>query len=195
MKKIIYIEAENKKVPEYCFLTEFIQHLALDIEVQPIGGKDQLTLLSSKLRADILAGDKPVILFDADEPNNNGGYAKRLAELTAFLTSNGFAETPIFLWPNNHDDGDFELMLENIAQRAAHQVFFDCFEDYEKCVGGQYLVPNRKGKLHTYITAQKRLSNAQKRKLGQGNWLFDDKNYWDWDAPYLDPLRKFLKSI
>lgn len=42
-----------------------------------------------------------------------------------------------------------------------HPVFFDCFEDYEKCVTGVkdehglplYNTPNLKGKLHTYKNA------------------------------------------
>ena len=52
--------------------------------------------------------------------------------------------------------------MEFAARRDLHPVFFDCFEDYEKCVSGVkdsngqaiYNVPNLKGKLHTYMSAQ-----------------------------------------
>lgn len=195
MKTIIYIEANDEKVPEYNFLKLYIEHLGLGMKVQPIAGKDNLDFLSAKLHADVFSGNKPVILFDADELRNGGGYAARMAHITQFLANEGLGGVPVFLWPNNHDDGDFETMLENIVQKQLHPVFFDCFEDYEHCVAGKYTVPNRKSKLHTFINAQPGLSNSQKKKLGHGNWLFNDKNYWDWDAAYLQPLRDFLINL
>ncbi len=195
MKTIIYIEANDERVPEYNFLKMYIKYLGLDIAVQPIAGKDNLDFLSAKLQDDVFSGNKPVILFDADEPRNGGGYAVRMAHITQFLLKESLIGIPIFLWPNNHDDGDFETMLENIAQKQLHPVFFDCFEDYEHCVEGKYNVPNRKSKLHTFINAQPGLTNSQKRKLGHGNWLFNDKKYWDWDVAYLNPLRDFLINL
>ena len=82
-----------------------------------------------------------------------------------------------------------------------HQLFFDCFEDYERCVSGVkdksgeplYNTPNLKGKLHTYMNAQK-LSNKLRRKLGTGDWLFDNTNYWNLNAVALQPLKDFLTS-
>lgn len=106
---------------------------------------------------------------------------------------------PYFIYPNNKDDGDVETLMESAARRDLHQVFFDCFEDYEKCVSGVkyqygqplYNTPNLKGKLHTYMNAQK-LNNKLRRKLGTGNWLFDNTNYWDLKTFALQPLKDFL---
>ena len=69
------------------------------------------------------------------------------------------------------------------------------------CVGGdvdaegkqRYNTPDLKGKLHTYMSAQK-LNNAQRRRLGRGDWMFDDLNYWDLGREFVQPLVKFLES-
>ena len=104
-----------------------------------------------------------------------------------------------FIYPDNQSDGDIETLMEFAARRDLHPVFFDCFEDYEKCVSGVkdsngqaiYNVPNLKGKLHTYMSAQK-LSGRLRNRLGSGDWLFDDRNYWNLDVVALRPLKDFL---
>ena len=70
----------------------------------------------------------------------------------------------------------------------------DCFSDYEACLGSQYISPNLKGKLHTYISFMKKLTGGQRKKLGQGEWLFDREEFWDLKSPYLQPLVDFLKG-
>ena len=87
------------------------------------------------------------------------------------------------------------------ARRDLHHIFFDCFEDYEKCVSGLkddngepvYNVPDLKGKLHTYMTAQK-LPNRLKRQFGNGNWLFNEERYWNLNIAELEPLKDFFAS-
>lgn len=91
--------------------------------------------------------------------------------------------------------------MEKAVRRDLHTAFFDCFEDYEKCVSGikdkngvsRYNVPNLKGKLHTYMTAQK-LSRKLRDKLGSGDWLFDESDYWNLDVDALQPLKDFLAA-
>lgn len=197
MKKIIYIEAANKDVPETHFIESYIEHIGVtDISVVPINGKGNLSSTCPKIKNDIAEGNKPVILFDADGVWNNGGYNTALKNITDKLCENGInQELDIFLWPNNHDDGDFEMMLEHIVRRDKHKVFFDCFNDYEVCVSKQYETPNRKGKFHTFINAHREISGETKKKIGKGKWLFENKNYWDWDNAYLNPLMEFLKSL
>ena len=57
----------------------------------------------------------------------------------------------------------------------------------------KYNVPNLKGKLHTYMSAQK-LSKKYRDRFGSGDWLFDNKNYWNLDVEALQPLKDFLKE-
>lgn len=47
--------------------------------------------------------------------------------------------------------------------------------------------------LSTYIiSSMKSLSNTKWKKLGNGEWQFDNPNYWNLDAAYLQPLKDFL---
>lgn len=197
MKKIIYIEAANKNVPETHFLESYIEHIGLnDISIIPIDGKGNLSFTCQKIIDDLAEGNKPVILFDADGKWNNGGYKVTMDVINDTIRNNGINEKlDVFLWPNNRDDGDLEMMLENIVQRDKHKLFFDCFNDYEICVSKQYDIPNRKGKFHTFMNSHKELSSEIKKKFGKGKWLFSNKNYWNWDAPYLTPLCDFLKGL
>lgn len=195
MMKYIYIEAKDDHQPEFNFLKVYIEHLSLpDMELVPVNGKDNLLKQKIQLKQNMLEGNRSAILFDADELVNNGGFSLRLSHIQSQLQQMQVA-VPVFLWPNNHDDGDFEMMLEQIVRKDIHKLFFDCFCDYESCVASNYNTPNRKGKFHTFVTAQKDLSKSKRDKIGRGNWLFDDSNMWNLDAPYLLPLKTFLLGL
>jgi len=195
MKKIVYIEAKDDHQPEYNFLNVYAKYIGItDIKFVPIDGKDNLLRQEVQFKQNELEGDRVAVLFDADETSNNGGFTQRLPVIASQLKHMN-VEAPIFLWPNHHDDGDFEMMLEHIVRDDLHTLFFDCFRDYENCVADKYETPNRKGKFHTFVTAQKGLSKRQRNKIGHGNWLFLDATMWNLDSPYLEPLKKFLESI
>ena len=92
--------------------------------------------------------------------------------------------------------------MKNVGATAlhdTHKIFFDCFEDYEKCIKGVkdeegssvYNSPNLKGKLHTYISAQK-LNKKCRDRLGAGDWLFDRPEYWNLDIVALQALKDFF---
>lgn len=192
--KYVYIEAANNKQPEYKFLQTYADSVGLkDIEFKPVGGKDNLKNLKNELLKQQLENNVVAILFDADSIQNRGGYSNRIREINDELSNIG-VRASIFLWPNNRDDGDFETMLDNIVRRDIHKEFFDCFEDYEKCVAKSYNVPNLKGKLHTFVTAQKGLTNQQKKNISS-DWFFDNGSLWNLSSPYLNPLKDFLLSL
>ena len=180
----IFIEAEDKTTPEYNFLKAFVSlHFPTkDVEFTCIGGIGNLFNETNKNQISQAqeVGEQVLILIDADTISKGYGFAKRKADI-------------------DNDMQTHKLSVPSAARRDLHQVFFDCFEDYEKCVSGVkdqsgqplYNTPNLKGKLHTYMNAQK-LSNKLRRKLGTGNWLFDNTNYWDLHAVALQPLKDFL---
>ena len=198
----IFIEAGDKATPEYNFLKAFVNlHFpAKDVDficIRGIGNLFNETNKNQIYQAQEV-GEQVLILIDADTIAKGYGFAKRKADIDNEMQTLKLS-VPYFIYPNNNDDGDIETLMESAARRDLHQVFFDCFEDYEKCVSGVkdqygqplYNTPNLKGKLHTYMNAQK-LSNKLRGKLGTGNWLFDNTNYWDLNAVALQPLKDFL---
>jgi len=200
----IFIEAEGDTTPEYKFLKAFVNlHFPTkDIDFTCIGGISNLFNETNKNQISQAqdVGEQVLILIDADTIAKGDGFAKRKADIDNAMQMLKLS-VPYFIYPNNNDDGDIETLMESAARRDLHQVFFDCFEDYEKCISGVknqhgqplYNTPNLKGKLHTYINAQK-LSNKVRKKLGAGDWLFDDTNYWDLNAVALQPLKDFLTN-
>jgi len=197
----IFIEAAGKTTPEYNFLKAFVDsHFpAKDIDFICIGGIGNLfneTNINQMYQAQAV-GDQVLILIDADTVAKGYGFVKRKADMDNAMRTHEIS-FPYFIYPNNRDDGEMETLMESTARRDLHPVFFDCFEDYEKCVSGVkgehgqplYNTPNLKGKLHTYISAQK-LSNKLRRRLGTGDWLFGNTDYWDLNAVVLQPLKHF----
>lgn len=200
----IILEAKSKDTPECHFLTSIIKTFSPDCKFDfiPINGISNLfrePILNQISKAEI-SGDRLIILVDADTKNKGGGYDKRKKFIKDGLAANAL-DIPYFLYPHNQDDGDVETLMEDAAQRDLHSVFFDCYEDYERCISGvkdetgfsRYNAPNHKGKLHTYINAQQ-LSNKQRRYLGSGDWLFDDIRFWNLNAKSLQPLKDFLAT-
>lgn len=190
----IYIEAKHERTSEAVFIKTLLLSIGKDenqYELICVDGKDNLANVSVKMREATLEDINNIIIFDADFPDNNGGYLIRKSEIESMLQTLS-VQAAIFLFPNNHEDGDVETLLERIMQKNDHQRFFDCYHDYENCLGDMYISPNRKGKLHTYISAQKGLTKKQRNALGSGHWCFDDKRYWDIDNMELEPLKEFL---
>lgn len=200
----IFIEAEDKTTPEYNFLKAFIDlHFPTkDIDFICIGGRDNLfneVNVNQMYQAQEM-GDQVLILIDADTIAKGYGFAKRKADIDNDMQSRNIS-FPYYIYPNHQDDGEVETLMEAAARRDLHPVFFDCFDDYEKCVSGAkdphgkplYNTPNLKGKLHTYMNAQK-LSNKLRRKLGTGDWLFSNTNYWDLNKVDLQPLKSFFAT-
>lgn len=200
----IFIEAKNNKTPEYYFLqtiiNKFFQNKNIEfIFMDGIGNLYNEAILN-QIRLAQEDREQVLVLADADTKEKGSGYKKRKIEIENGMTEHNVS-FHYFLYPDNKNDGDVENLMENAARHDLHAIFFDCFEDYEKCVSGvkndsgepMYNVPNLKGKLHTYITAQK-LSQRLRKKLGSGNWLFDDTMYWNLNVDALQPLKDFFAT-
>ena len=191
----IFIESKNSQTPEYNFLETILRVFGYNSQpsiIVPLNGKDTLDLARNQFIQNTVEGGTNLIIFDADTAINGGGYNIRRKEIETKLRDLHI-QADIFLWPDNFNDGDFETLLESIARKDLHERFFGCFNDYELCLGDEYLCPNRKGKLHTYITSMK-LTNKQRNKIGAGHWLFENKDLWDLDSVNLTALKKFLSK-
>ena len=195
----IFIEAQKKQTSEYHFMDDFLgRTLGIpqeEYEIVPANGWTNLKNLSSALRLNKINGDKNLIIFDADRSDNDGGFKKREKEITTILHEMK-TDAQLFLFPNNRDDGTFEDLLKNIMVHENHERFFDCYNDYTACLGEDYVHPNLKGEVFTYISSMKTLPNKIRRSLGNGDWQFTNKEYWNLKSDYLFPLKEFiLKSI
>lgn len=200
----IFIEAKDNKTSEYHFLDTVIRKFCpgkafMIIGMDGIGNLFKEAIINQITVAQD-SGENAIVLVDADTISKGYGYEKRKRDIEKGMSDNGIS-FPYFIYPNNCDDGDVESLMLKTARRDIHKVFFDCFEDYENCVSGLkddngesvYNVPDLKGKLHTYMTAQK-LPSRLKKKFGNGDWLFDEECYWNLKIPELDPLKEFLSS-
>jgi hypothetical protein len=198
----IYLETGSKKTSEYVFIRTLLEDvLNFDkskyaVEIECVGGKDNLTNVTNKMIDTTLSeGGTNLIIFDADSQAKakDGGCIKRKKALRQILDSKG-VQAEIFLFPNDKDDGDVETLLERLMRKDLHEKFFDCYNDYETCLGDDYVRPDLKTRLFAYIRAQKGLSNKQRKHIGEGKWLFTDDKYWDMNSKDLEPLKTFLMN-
>jgi hypothetical protein len=194
---------KNKETTnEKDFVVKFIEHhfkemvYKTDFDVFGIGGYTKLINIQPLLE-DKTDNDINIVIFDADDAYNGGGYKIRYQELLN-VQNQMKVEFDLFLWPNNHDDGDFESLLE-LMINSEHQGMLDCYDGFEKCVsrrdskGELYKLPGRKAKMYTYISIMN-LSKTERDKLSKGYYLFEDERYWNLDAPAIKPLKDFLKQ-
>lgn len=189
----IFLETGKDSTPEYVFMKTLLARLGIGndkFKIFTVDGKDNLENARNHFIQNTLEHGINLIIFDADSPENNGGFDSRKRELENKISELKI-EAHIFLFPNNSDDGDFECLLEELARHDLHNRFFDCFNDYETCLGNNYIHPNKKGKLHAYITSMP-MSKTKRDRIGSGNWQFDNNDYWDLNCGYLDSLKNFI---
>lgn len=193
----IFIESRKPETPEYQFLETYITSVlaiaSSQFSIYCVNGKDNLWNVAPQFQEAEITGGNNLVIFDADTPLNGGGYEKRKHELTERMRALNL-HAALFLFPNNHDDGIFENVLEHMMLYDKHHRFLDCFSDYESCLGDQYVHPNLKSKVFSYISSMKDLPNSKRKLLGSGKWQFDNPSYWDMTTDYLDPLKDFLKE-
>lgn len=206
----IYIESgvnqakhKGKEVTnEQEFVIRFIEHhfpdkkSGRDFEVIGFGGKDLLINNAPVLEDSVAQGNTNIVIFDADTTDNKGGFTMRKQEIMK-IKSQACMEFELFLWPNNHDDGDFEsLLLQSI--RDSHRGIIDCFDNFTMCVGGRdpehrfYDIPGRKSEIYTYIELMRK-TPAEERLFKKGYWLFDKSDLWNLDTEASKPFFLFLK--
>lgn len=124
---------------------------------------------------------KVLIILDA-----NSDHQKRRQEAQKVLDKRipDGGNLPLFFFPDNQSNGALEDLLAQIII-SEHEGIFACFEDYKKCLkecGHGYTPPDMKGKIYAYKEA---LGAKEKERQF-------DSQYWDFEHPALNPLKKFL---
>lgn len=193
----IFVEGRDKQ-----FLEKYLRFLSEKDEgaweIISAGGYTKLHLLDQQFKENSERGGKNLVVFDADSDENGGGYAVRMKYLLDKLEELSLS-ADLFLFPNNKDDGDFELLLEHIVNEE-HACLLECFEGYEMCVSGhkeengdsQYITPNRKSKIYAYLESIKKTRKEAEAFKNKQDFFFDKPKYWNLEADYLKPLKEFL---
>lgn len=197
----IFTESKGKESIEHNFIRSCMLRLGIHsgYEISGVGGWNNLKNLAPKLIENQDNSVKNVIIFDADyaQKHQNGGYKNRKQHIENMLNGMNIKNYSIFLFPNNQEDGDFEVLLENIINQKHLQVL-KCFENYEECLKSAnnhtYEVPTRKSKMYAYVEAFSK-SVEDKEKFKKGNWFFDNCEYWNMNAEYLTAFMNFLRTI
>lgn len=192
----IYIETNKRETSEYVFIQAVLKNLfgaewKEIAEIIPVNGKDNLEQVVPQMQDCTEQNGKNLVIFDADFKENKGGFESRQKELL-FKQQELGVSFELFLFPNNHDDGDVESCFE-IMMLPEHQQIMDCFHDFEMCLGQEYVHPNRKGRCFTYISSMQ-MSKTKRDRLGSGQWIFENNNYWNINAAGLLPLKQFLRN-
>jgi len=180
----------------------FIRHLlnligkSNNVEIFCVDGYTNLEKYTTQLERYSTNGDKNIVVFDADYPNTNGGFIQRTTYLNS-LKTNPNIKFELFLYPDNHSDGVFEDLLEQITTQQ-HACLLRCFTGYQRCIdrnntAGQYKLPIQKTKMYAYIDAMNK-SQTQEADFKRGDWFFNNPNYWDFNNSALTSLKSFLMT-
>lgn len=161
------------------FLEMYCKYLKINVEIESIGGKDKLKNYK-KLNNDTKYF---LIIFDAD--NNFDLSIQNIENQIKILKNKNY---DIFLFPNNNDNGNLEILIEKIAN---HNEILLCFEQYVNCIesaknyNNNILLPAKKSKVFAYMS-----SFGFKNGIDAKDFNFS--NYVDFENNYLKPLKEFL---
>ena len=124
----IFVEGrDNQFVDKY--LSSLLGKNENTWEIIRAGGYTKLHLLDQQFKENTERGGLNLIIFDADRPDNGGGYESRKLYLQNKMQELSIS-AQLFLFPNNQEDGDFEQLLEHIVNNE-HSCLLRCFESYE----------------------------------------------------------------
>lgn len=140
------------------------------------------------------------IVFDADypKPGTRGGFTNRLEYLHELMktpeASRVKVSESVFLFPNNKDNGDLELLMEGMVSRTSdHMAFLEvCWRHFSECIRHHSFNPStQKSKMNEYTAA-----------FYDGAWddnginkSFAVEGLWNWTSVVLEPLYKFLERL
>lgn len=160
--------------------------------------QEVINQLNQAIESDI----RPLIIFDADI-----SIEETQSEIKQKLIEKDIQPDlyDLFLFPNNHDPGDLETLLERIIPEQ-NKPILECWNRYEQCLEtfATPLVrpgslppltsPARKTKIYGYLEVLLGDSRTEKEKIKEPNREYYNKEYWDLNSPSLLSLKEFLLS-
>jgi hypothetical protein len=138
-------------------------------------------------------GGMNIVILDADDDSNNGGFKKRRNEIEE-LKARLEIKFDLFLFPNDKEDGDLESLLSTIINKSNAPIM-DCWNSFEECissVGKGYTIPARKTKIYAYLEVLLGRTKKDKEMIKDKSRDFLNKDHWDLESENLLPLINFL---
>lgn len=179
----IFVEGKGDKVFIAHLITVlFGENLTFDCEIISTNGWTNIPSLVNQFRSNTDFGGINLVIFDADDVLNGGGFVQRKSDILA-QKENLKLDFQLFLFPNNQHDGTYEVLLEHIASNE-HKSLMACFEAYEACVAAQnnadtpplYQLPLRKAKIYAYISAFKH-NEKERERIKKNDFIFENTAY------------------
>ncbi len=159
------------------------------IEIGSIDNREKI--IKAFFARNSLQGITNIIIFDADK-----GINKRKKELQNLKTKYN-VDFEFFLFPNNKDAGDLEDLLMKIINPDNGKIF-DCWDEYEKClqeISSDLTLPAKKTKIYAYLEPLLGETNSQKEQIKEAKRNYTNKNHWNLNSEYLNPLKSFLDKF
>ena len=191
--KVLAVEGKD----EFNFFDALFKHIGInDVQIEPVGGKDQFKYkLPALVKA---AGFSDVEIFavirDADiNANNAFRSVKNILKKQGFNLPNNINEfragTPkvgIYIMPGNSDEGMLEdLCLSSVMNTSA----MPCVNHFLECCKSLDVVPSNLSKsgAQAYLAAMPKIVNC----VGLGA----KRGYWDFDSQELSDIKVFLSNF
>jgi len=203
--RYIFVEGIADKV----FIKQYLKYLKIvfpENNIVIVGGNAKLHTFYDKIEEAKDNNERIVVIFDADIDND---FAKSYSEITKNLPDD--LDYKIFLFPNNHDIGNLETLLENIIpNQTPNNEVMKCFDKFGDCITEikyrPLTIPPQKSKIFTYLDVlipnkQKYVKekNGATTKIVKDFRKEEDRDYtnsfhWDLNSMYLNNLMKFIKE-
>ena len=126
----IYIESKNDNTQEFNFLQAYLNHLGISLDKVDFiheDGKDNIRLDKNKFLEAQTENMNNIILFDADKNSSTK------IMLDKFLTDKPDIQAAYFLFPNNKEDGNLEILWTIFCLKKNSQASLDALMT-TKCV-------------------------------------------------------------
>lgn len=189
------------------FIKQLIQHIfgvsvMDDCVIETEGytnliSKSKTAVYVNQMRRTTDDGGVNLVVFDADDD-----YEKRKNEIMDWK-HNHKLDFELFLFPNNHSNGEFEYLLESIIN-PENQPVMDCWEKYEESLKNVNIpwrervpltIPAKKTKIYAYLEVLLGSSKSEKKKIKECERDYCNINHWNLNATALTDLIAFFKEM
>ncbi len=166
------------------------------IKIDAIGGYTNVKNRLKKLQRAVDQNYKILVVLDADnldKDEKNGGVILR-TEYLEKIKQELKIDFEIFLFPNNEDDGNLEMLLLDIANQEKYKPFFECYDGYAICTKKIKIDPSKnllenKMRIFNYLSVYYGAEQAKEQER-----IFESE-YWELSIDKIEPFKIFLNHI